>query len=121
MKCLACENLHESDDRIVDEYSDYCPVCENEGARYTGEDRKATYWSVALYVTGQAYGGPEEGGWYYTAGNRVETAKIRVFESYKKAVKYCTKLETEFPDLQARGFTEELPPKGWPTTKPRYC
>jgi hypothetical protein len=30
------------------------------------------FWTVAIYMTDRAYGGPEEGGWYYTKGERVD-------------------------------------------------
>jgi hypothetical protein len=51
-----------------DEYSDIeCPDC---GALCYEEEEKnaAGFWSVSVFLIDQAYGGPEEGGWYYTCG-----------------------------------------------------
>lgn len=31
-----------------------------------------TFWSVAVYLVDRAYGGPEEGGWWYTYGRRID-------------------------------------------------
>lgn len=48
---------------------DHCLVCEQE-------DRKARepFWTVAIYLIDLAYGGPEEGGWYYQCGERIDHA-----------------------------------------------
>lgn len=34
----------------------------------------APFWTVAIYLVDRAYGGPEEGGWWYTCGERVDHA-----------------------------------------------
>lgn len=31
------------------------------------------FWTVAVYLVDRAYGGPEEGGWYYDCGERQDT------------------------------------------------
>jgi hypothetical protein len=36
--------------------------------------RKPTFFTVAVYLIDQAYGGPEEGGWWYECGERIDTA-----------------------------------------------
>jgi hypothetical protein len=32
----------------------------------------APFWTVAIYLCDRMFGGPEEGGWYYDAGHRVD-------------------------------------------------
>ncbi len=34
----------------------------------------APFWTVAIYLVDKAYGGPEEGGWWYTCGERIDYA-----------------------------------------------
>jgi hypothetical protein len=36
---------------------------------------KIKFWKLAVYYTDRLEGGPEEGGWYYTAGDRVKEGK----------------------------------------------
>lgn len=121
--CKNCQLNHTVDKREEDAYDgSYCPNCGVEGhVEYTNTFKDYDFWSVALYEVGQAYGGPEEGGWYYSTGNRILPAKIRVFEHFGEAQTYLQELRTEFDDLTARGFSGELPTEGWPSTKPRYC
>lgn len=33
----------------------------------------APFWTVAIYLRDKRFGGPEEGGWWYTCGERVDT------------------------------------------------
>lgn len=40
---------------------------EHEEAR---ETLPAPFWTVAIYLVDKSYGGPEEGGWWYTLGER---------------------------------------------------
>jgi hypothetical protein len=38
-----------------------------------GEDQSQPhFWTVAIYLVDRAYGGPEEGGWWYYCGQRVD-------------------------------------------------
>lgn len=32
----------------------------------------APFWTVAIYLCDKSYGGPEEGGWWYNTGERVD-------------------------------------------------
>jgi hypothetical protein len=32
----------------------------------------APFWTVAIYLADRVYGGPEEGGWWYEAGYRID-------------------------------------------------
>jgi hypothetical protein len=49
-----------------------------------------TSYIVSLYLEDLAYGGPEEGGWYYSVGQLVRV--IRTFADEGKAYDYCRKL-----------------------------
>ena len=37
--------------------------------------KKVKFWKVAVYHTDRLEGGSEEGGWYFTAGDRVKDGK----------------------------------------------
>jgi len=45
---------------------------------------------VAVYLQDRAYGGPEEGGWWYDCGEHVRT--MRTFGSEQSAVRYAERL-----------------------------
>lgn len=95
----------------------------------SSRERAAQWWCVAVYETDRAYGGPEEGGWWYDVGGLTEHAKIRFFDRYQDAYDYAQELWTycleENKDrgdvrLAPRGFTEQLPDVYFPKTRPYY-
>ena len=100
----------------------------NQEVKATSE-RPAGWWCVATYLTSRAYGGPEEGGWWYTCWELVEHAKIGFFENYKDAKDYAKKLQ-DYCDKENKGggeerlavrcFTEEMPGTYFPKTRPYY-
>jgi hypothetical protein len=103
-----------------------CRDCDySEG--HSALPRSARWWSVAIYETHRAYGGPEEGGWFYDCGEWVMRSKTRVFEDYDQAVAYQAALrewlraEGCSADLWVRGYTEQMPPAYFPSRRPRYC
>lgn len=92
-------------------------------------ERPAEWWAVAVYTSVRAYGGPEEGGWWYTCGELVEHHRIRFFDDYAKAQEYQEELwdwcYTENKDrgdivLSVHGFTEQMPYTFYPKTRPHY-
>lgn len=92
-------------------------------------ERAAQWWYVAVYETGRAYGGPEEGGWWYSVGWLVEHAKIKFFDRYQDAYDYsqelwayCLEENKDRGDvrLAPRGFTEQMPDTHFPKTRPYY-
>ena len=92
-------------------------------------ERDAQWWCVAVYETDRAYGGPEEGGWWYSVGWLVEHAKIRFFDNYKDAYEYsqelwayCLEENKDRGDvrLAPRGFTEQMPDTHFPKNRPYY-
>jgi hypothetical protein len=50
--------------------------------------------SVAIYMTDLAYGGTEEGGWWYTSGfpSTDHTEHTKYFDNEEEALKYSTEL-----------------------------
>jgi hypothetical protein len=45
--------------------------------------KKDKFWKLAVYHTDRLEGGSEEGGWYYTAGDRVKEGKIKFTDPKK--------------------------------------
>lgn len=60
------------------------------------EKNTAGFWSVSVFLIDQAYGGPEEGGWYYTCGQESSQADHmllhRRFATEDEARTYCAEL-----------------------------
>jgi hypothetical protein len=92
-------------------------------------ERPALWWCVAVYTSNRAYGGPEEGGWWYSCGGLVEHAKIKFFDKYQDAYDYtqelwawCMEENKDRGDekLVVRAFTEQLPDMHYPKTQPFY-
>lgn len=56
--------------------SEFDPDCIFEDEREEGRAEKpaAPFWTVAIYLVDLAYGGPEEGGWWYQTGQRIDHA-----------------------------------------------
>lgn len=131
--CSSCDvGIHISDCG----YDDYegqllCPHCGNASIE-VDQERPATWFSVAIYEVSRAYGGPEEGGWYYDAGSRINET-VRTFrntpEGHEEAQKYVKSLlaldfvKNRYNEIRYdwRVFSEELPASGFPTRRPVYC
>ena len=75
------QGMYDEDD--PDAHNDYE---DEEPEEYSGP------WIVCLYMIDQAYGGPEEGGWYYTYGDPMLTTHLRVFALHEDAQKYVRDL-----------------------------
>jgi hypothetical protein len=58
---------------------------------------------VAVYNTNRAYGGAEEGGWWFDTGELVRV--MRVFKSQERAYDYCRRLNRKLsgPDREWSG------------------
>jgi hypothetical protein len=109
-----------------------CPHCGHWSYDHEETERPATWWSVAVYEEGRAYGGPEEGGWWYTYGTLTMPNKQRVFESHAEAEAYAAKLWDEVNALNkelgtscdywysVRKYTEQLPDTHYPKVRPHY-
>lgn len=120
---------YQHDEVLWDDYSGRW--CSPQGGHPLTEtsERPAQWWCVAVYTSSSAYGGPEEGGWWYNTGSLVEHAKIKFFDNYQEACAYNQELwewcEKEIEDgpyevLVPFAFTEEMPFPYYPKTKPYY-
>jgi hypothetical protein len=93
-------------------------------------------YTVAVLLTDRAFGGHEEGGWYFDYGYRVSLSEApqRRFKTLAKAQGYLSKLEAviarindgRYPvssvlsDGIYRAFIFNSKVKGYPDTIPRY-
>ena len=89
---------------------------------------------VAVYMVDRAYGGHEEGGWWFDYGELVRT--MRVFTNEEKAVSYCRRMNDllhitlnkgrrEISSVLSEGqYAAEIwdnhAPKYYPDCKPHY-
>ena len=65
-------------------------------------DQNPDYFVVSIYLVDRSYGGPEEGGWWYTHGEPVPelVQHLRVFPDVEEARAYADHLRAEvLPDL----------------------
>lgn len=122
-RCGHCDRVGEADEWVDDPYIGLCcQQCGNE-VRFH-QNRPATWWSIGVYEVGRQYGGPEEGGWWYDAGDLVDKFHVRGFEDLAKARSYMRTLQDHYreqKDIRIVGFTEELPRPGFPNRRPVYC
>ena len=94
--------------------------------------REAQWWTVAVYTLVRLYGGPEEGGWYYSAGQLTEHGRVRFFDDYAAAEDYRDQLwdwvqgqnggdrKGWDEKLTVRCTTEALPDSHYPLKRPYY-
>lgn len=94
-------------------------------------DEPATWWTVGVYTQYQQYGGPEEGGWYYSAGDLTWHGAMKFFDNYDEAFAYAQKLWVMVDDdnkregstevrLTVRCTTESMPDTHYPRERPYY-
>lgn len=100
----------------------YCGDCGSE-VKYA-EEALAQFVSVAAYSTDRAYGGPEEGGWYYTEGDRID-ATLRCFEpgDYPQVQEYVELLHRRYEghkNVCVETYCDRIAPKSFPDSKPVY-
>ena len=72
-------------------------------AQFKEERQARGFYTVAIYLIDRAYGGPEEGGWYYDCGTPYlepeAAAYFKAFDNLADANDYATRLNTEvLPD-----------------------
>lgn len=87
-------------------------------------------YTVAIHRVSDEYGGPEEGGWYYEAGEPHEAfgEYTRTFKSRKAASKYEQRLYemlcAKYPHLRRKVWSlvqiNTVKPYAWPKQRPRY-
>lgn len=102
-------------------------------------------WFVGIYLTDRAYGGPEEGGWYYDCGELVKDASFfvgregmtpRAFTNLDDAYHFADEVNQYLnasdnvgrhpvSSVLSEGIYEAIPmegllPEHFPDRKPRY-
>lgn len=107
---------------------------------YRIEDlRSTTIFSVAIYEVDRAYGGPEEGGWWFDTGEIVQRCRIRQFRDEEEAFACCRRINRLLHHLRethpqpyglssvcysgghyAAEVHEGLPPARYPEERPFY-
>lgn len=113
-----------------------CPDC---GDFVEAVYREPKWLIVAVYLCDKAYGGPEEGGWWYNTGHPVEKAisLLRRFKTRKQANEYRDRLDralnicwnhgrADINSVLSQGqfraiIHEESYPKAYPGIRPHYC
>ncbi len=97
--------------RNVEEIAEACKAVEREADAIGYEDNarlqalhtqaeqasKPLFYTVAVYLVDQAYGGPEEGGWWYECGQRIDDPREfeindfvpRIFTDEDEASEFC--------------------------------
>ena len=95
-----------------------------------------TAYIIGIYELSREYGGPEEGGWYYTAGNLVRVC--RIFRNPDSAYDYVNRINRTLQyrikkacavpyysviynggAYQARVYKDDMP-KFFPSERPYY-
>lgn len=98
-------------------------------------------YSVAVYLIDRAYGGPEEGGWWFDTGEPSDAPEHLIFERYFKSLaaarKYADKLNEKHGAAWNEGRNSDVGsvlsegkfwaevtegrPESYPLSKPQYC
>jgi len=97
------------------------------GAVHTGDSPDVQYWAICEEV-GRCYGGPEEGGWWYPAG---ELVGAEPFDSRAEANEALDEMRRNWSvphDSSSTSYSHyvdefpvgEEPKKNWPSVKPHY-
>lgn len=116
-----------------------CPGCDGNGKVF-----QPSFYSVAIYLEDRAYGGVEEGGWWYNCGELINDVlggiaaedMIKTFPSLEQAELWEKQLQSKLdagPNIGRRSINSVLsegrytamvvggyPAKHFPPTKPHY-
>jgi hypothetical protein len=109
------------EDTPEDRYHDFMVWCGQRKAR----------WYVNTYFTHEAYGGPEEGGWWYTIHAPAEPKEALIFQPigpFDDYVKACEVsafmlpiLRAQHPGEKSYTIVERHRARLYPRFKPHYC
>ena len=88
----------------------------------------STLYLVNIYDIGRAYGGPEEGGWYYDYRHRGETIMAYATLALARYVANCINTTGQLPSgeggvlntYQCEALVEEHAPRDYPPYRPHY-
>lgn len=133
-ECPSCGRENDLDSFCYGPYENtyHCGECGDEVNLV--RERPAKWFSVVIYEVDRAYGGPEEGGWYYDCGSRINET-VRTFpntpEGIYEANRYLDSLHAlrfptrrgrwDEPRYSSRTYSEELPAACFPKHRPVYC
>jgi hypothetical protein len=112
------------------------PRYKRHAGRRNRKDRRP-FWQVAVYDCNRAYGGPEEGGWWYDCGSRINET-VETFYSEKKAIacwnEWNARLDKRQKDNPRANLSSVIctgraiaylhsgrAPEGFPDERPYYC
>jgi hypothetical protein len=97
--------------------------------RYKHTEPEACPYYVNVYEVGQSYGGPEEGGWWFSTGDPL-TEECLIFDTREGAEAGANLLREAFPSTgkqySVNGgedyavMIEDRPARAWPTVRPHY-
>lgn len=91
-----------------------------------------TMFTVAVYECTRVYGGPEEGGWWYDAGDIDTDYGVSRFNTEADAITYChylnqqLRIEDKFTSRRGTYWREAnindgpMAPESFPAERPRY-
>ena len=85
---------------------------------------------VNVYMADRAYGGPEEGGWYYTYGEALKTIPVlpskadRLLEKVNRWAERRNASRPSMSSVASEGVfwvnLEDDPASNWPEQRPHY-
>lgn len=132
-ECADCDVSLQLSDCDYDPYEEEycCPFCGNRHVTVSRE-RPAEWFSVAIYEVSRAYGGPEEGGWYFDSGQRIDET-VRTYRNapegreeaqrYIKSLLALTFVSDRYSETRYSWevSSEKLPDAYFPRHRPVYC
>jgi hypothetical protein len=119
----------------MDCFGNGCKNCDNSGQLL----KPGRLVWVALYEQSRVYGGPEEGGWYYTQSSLVTDARVyaevgffpRAFADYKEAKAYREEWSKHYDErfkgshklerFKVEDYVAQTLPTLHPIERPHYC
>lgn len=122
-------NHWENDQKILTLSSVLNPDCWDEGDSWVKASVKdvvkvSSEEYLNVYKVSRAYGGPEEGGWWYDAGYPVSSIRLRSCESVNKINELVAYIESCQDDDGGKEFSiviEEHFATPYPKERPYYC
>ena len=95
-----------------------------------------TNYFVTVFLSDRAYGGPEEGGWWYDCGERLKDRRVFVFQNEDDAIAFSRRYNerlAKWPNKNRRDINsvlsegvytaeifEDSLPDYYPTQRPHY-
>jgi hypothetical protein len=89
------DNDQERDTQEEQYWKNHCSECDCSPCTCASEEK--SFFCVAIYLHDKEFGGPEEGGWWYSTYEPVKSYAhmTRVYKTHNEAVLYQFKLKKE--------------------------